>query len=352
LTRDILPRIAAGVIPLVAGQMAIGIGRRQFISALGGAAVAWPMTATAQQPAMPVIGFLGSASPDDYAMRLRAFREGLKEAEYVEGQNVAIEYRWAEGQNSRLPTLAAELVQRQVAEIIAAGGTPSAVAAKAATATIPIVFAVAVDPVDAGLVASLNRPGGNITGVTNLNVEIGPKRLELVRELLPKAKIVAVLVNPTGPTLSEPFLRPMQAAASALGLQLHILNASTERDFDPVFATMVQLRADALVIGPDTFFNTRSDRLAALSLRHALPAIFQYRAFAAAGGLISYGTDETEYYRLVGSYAGRILKGEKPADLPVQQSTKIELIVNLKTAKALGLTVPLALLGRADEVIE
>jgi len=332
--------------------MANGIGRRQFISALGGAAVTWPLTAGAQQPAMPVIGFLGSASPDEYAMRLRAFREGLKEAEYVEGQNVAIEYRWAEGQNSRLSTLAAELVHRQVTEIVAAGGTPSAMAAKAATATVPIVFAVAVDPVNVGLVASLNRPGGNMTGVTNLNVEIGPKRLELLRELLPKATIIAVLVNPTSPSLTEPFLQPMQAAASALGLKLRILNASTESDFDTVFATLVQPRADALVIGPDTFFDTRSEQLAALSLRHAVPTIFQYRAFVAAGGLISYGTDETEYYRLVGGYAGRILKGEKPADLPVVQSTKVELILNLKTAKALGLAVPLPLLGRADEVIE
>ena len=341
------------MIPVATGQMAINIARRQFIAALGSAAVTWPLTAGAQQPAMPVIGFLGSASPDGYATRLRAFREGLKEAGgYVEGQNVAIEYRWAEGQNSRLSTLAAELVHRQVTEIVAAGGTPSAVAAKAATATIPIVFAVAVDPVNLGFVASLNRPGGNMTGVTNLNVEIGPKRLELLRELLPAAKIIAVLVNPTSPALDEPYLRALQAAAGALGLQLRVLNASTESDLDTVFATLVQLRADALVIGPDIFFNTRSDQLAALALRHAVPAIYQYRPFAAAGGLISYGTDETEYYRLVGVYAGKILAGEKPADLPVQQSTKVELIVNLKTAKALGITVPLPLLGRADEVIE
>jgi putative ABC transport system substrate-binding protein len=332
--------------------MAIDIGRRQFISALGGAAFAWPLTASAQQPALPIVGFLGSASADEYAMRLRAFREGLKEGGYIEGQNVVIEYRWAEGQNSRLPALAAELVHRQVAEIIAAGGTPSAVAAKAATTSIPIVFAVAVDPVNVGLVASLNRPGGNMTGVTNLNVEIGPKRLELLRELLPRATIVGVLVNPTSPSLSEPFLRSVQAAAGALGMQLHVLNASTDSDFGEVFSTLVQVRADALVIGPDTFFNTRTEQLASLSLRHMLPAIFQYRAFAAAGGLISYGTDETEYYHLVGSYAGRILKGENPGDLPVMQSTKVELILNLVTAKSLGITVPLSLLGRADEVIE
>jgi putative ABC transport system substrate-binding protein len=332
--------------------MAIDIGRRQFISALGGAAFAWPLTASAQQPALPIVGFLGSASADEYAMRLRAFREGLKEGGYIEGQNVVIEYRWAEGQNSRLPALAAELVHRQVAEIIAAGGTPSAVAAKAATTSIPIVFAVAVDPVNVGLVASLNRPGGNMTGVTNLNVEIGPKRLELLRELLPRATIVGVLVNPTSPSLSEPFLRSVQAAAGALGMQLHVLNASTDSDFGEVFSTLVQVRADALVIGPDTFFNTRTEQLASLSLRHMLPAIFQYRAFAAAGGLISYGTDETEYYHLVGSYAGRILKGENPGDLPVMQSTKVELILNLVTARSLGITVPLSLLGRADEVIE
>ena len=332
--------------------MTIAIGRREFISALGGATLAWPLAVRAQQPAMPVIGFLGSASPDDFATRLRAFREGLKEAGYVEGQNVAIEYRWTEGQNDRLSVLAGELVHRQVTEIVAAGGTASAVAAKAATATIPIVFAVAVDPVKLGLVASLNRPGGNMTGVTNLSVEVGPKRLELLRELLPKATIIAALVNPTNPALDEPYLRALEAPAVALGLQLRVLNASTEHDFDKVFATVAQLRADALVISPDVFFNTKIEQLAALSLRHAVPAISQYRPFAAGGGLISYGSDETEYYRLVGNCAGKILAGEKPADLPVQQSTKVELIVNLKTAKALGITVPLPLLGRADEVIE
>jgi putative tryptophan/tyrosine transport system substrate-binding protein len=325
--------------------------RREFITLLGGAA-AWPIAARAQQAAMPVIGFLGSASPDLYAFRLRAFRQGLKETGYVESQNVAIEYRWAEGQNDRLPVLATELVHRKVDVIVAGGGTPSALATKAATATIPIVFAVAVDPVKIGLVASLNRPGGNLTGITNLNVEVGPKRLELLRELLPTANIIAVLVNPTSPALAEPFVRTLTTAASTLGLTLHVLNASSDHDFDTVFATVAQLRADALVIGPDVFFNTRIEQLAALTLRHAMPAIYQYRPFVAAGGLISYGTDETEYYRLVGTYTGRILKGEKPADLPVVQSTKVELIINLKTAKALGLTVPLSLLGRADEVIE
>jgi putative ABC transport system substrate-binding protein len=301
---------------------------------------------------MPVIGFLSNASPDMYARRLRAFGQGLKEAGFVEGRNIEIEYRWAEGQNSRLPALAAELIRRQVAVIVAAGGTPAAMVAKAATTTIPIVFGVAVDPVETGLVASLHRPGGNLTGVTNLNVEVGPKRLELVHELLPTATIIAVLVNPTSPSIADLFSRAMQQAAQTLGLQLHILHASTDGDFDKVFASVVQVRAGALVISPDVFFNTRSEQLAALSLRHAVPAIYQYRPFAAAGGLMSYGSDETEYYRLVGTYAGRILKGEKPAALPVVQSTKVELIINLKTAEALGLTIPLPLIGRADEVIE
>ena len=325
--------------------------RREFITLLGGAA-AWPLTARAQQPPLPVIGFLSSASPDLYAIRLRAFHQGLKDAGYVEGQNVAVEYRWAEGQNNRLPVLAAELVHRQVDVIVAGGGTPSAVAAKAATATIPIVFAVGVDPVALGLVTSLNRPGGNLTGITNMNVEVGPKRLELLRELIPTATSIALLVNPTSPNLAEPFTRSMKAAASTLGLQLHVLQASTEQDFDRVFAALAQSRANALVIMPDVFFDTKSEQLAALTLRHAVPAIFQFRPFVVAGGLMSYGSNETDNYRLLGTYTGRVLKGEKPADLPVVQSTKVELILNLKTAKALGLTVPLPLIGRADEVIE
>ena len=325
--------------------------RRDFITLLGGAAATRPLAARAQQPAMPVIGFLSSASPEVYAIRLRAFRQGLKEVGYVEGQNVEVEYRWAEGQNNRLPALAAELVHRQVA-VITASSTPSAFAAKSATATIPIVFGVAVDPVKDGLVASLNRPGGNLTGVTNLNVEVGPKRLELLHELLPAATTFAMLVNPTSPSTAEPSSRTLQVAARTLGLQPHVLHASTERDFDTVFATMVQLRAGGLVIAGDTFFLTHSEQLAALTVRHAVPTVYAYRPFAAAGGLVSYGSDETEYYRLVGIYVGRILKGEKSADLPVQQSTKVELIINLKTAKALGITVPLPLSGRADELIE
>ena len=325
--------------------------RRALITLLGSAA-AWPLAARAQQPALPVIGFLSSASPDLYSDRLRTFREGLKQAGYVEGQNVAVEYRWAEGQNHRLPELAAQLVERQVNVLVAAGGTPSALAVKATTTTIPIVFGVAVDPVEVGLVTSLSRPGGNLTGVTNLNAEVGPKRLELLHELLPTATRIAVLVDPTSPTLAETFSRELEPAARTLGFKLHILHATSDRDLDVVFASLARLPADALVIGPGTLFAARGERLGALTIRYAIPTIFQYRPFAAAGGLLSYGSDETEYFHLVGNYAGRILKGEKPADLPVQRSTKVELIVNLKTARALGVTVPPALLARADEVIE
>jgi putative ABC transport system substrate-binding protein len=326
--------------------------RRDFIKALALPMGSWPIALRAQQAATPTIGFLSSASRDVYAIRLDAFYQGLKEAGYVEGQNVQIEYRWAEGHNDRLRALADELVQRQVAVIVAGGGTPTAVAAKAATAIIPIVFEVAVDPIEIGFAASLGRPGGNMTGVTNLNVDIGQKRLELMREVLPSMNVVAVLVNPANPALAEPFARVMQAVSDRLGMRLLILKASVAQDFDAVFATLTEQRAGALVIGPDVFFNTHIEELAALALRHAMPTIYQYRPFTTAGGLLSYGSDETETYRLVGIYAGKILKGEKPADLPIVQSTKVELIVNLKTAKALGLTIPLPLLGRADEVIE
>jgi ABC-type uncharacterized transport system substrate-binding protein len=331
------------------------IERRKFLATLGGAA-AWPLAARAQLSGpTPVIGFLSTAPPRLYEHRLRPFREGLKETGYVEGQNVEIDYRWVrwvEAQNNQLPALAAELVQRRVAVIVAAGGTPTAVAAKAATTTIPIVFGVAVDPVELGLVASLNRPGGNVTGVTNLNVEVGPKRLELLHELLPSITVIAVLVNPASPATAEAFVRSMQVAARTLGLQLHILHASKEDDFETAFAMLVQLRAGALVISPEILYNARIEQLAALTVRYAVPAIYQYRQFVAAGGLLSYGSDERDYYRLVGNYVGRILKGERPGDLPVQQAIKVELIINLKTARALGLTVPLPLLARADEVIE
>ena len=324
--------------------------RREFITLLGNAAVAWPLAARAQQTAMPVIGFLNSTSADLYAGPLRAFHQGLSEAGYVEGRNVAIEYRWADDQYDRLPALAADLASRRVAVIVTSNNNSVALAAKAATATIPIVFVVGVDPVGVGLVASLNQPGGNLTGVTGMGVQLSPKRLELLHELIPTATAFAMLVNPAAPT-AEIQSQEMQAAADTLGLKLHILYASRESDFDPVFARL-PLQASGLVIGIAPFFISRIRQLAELTTRHAVPAIFLYRDFTAAGGLLSYGSSYTEWSRLVGIYTGRILKGAKPADLPVQQVTKVELIINLKTAKALGLTVPLTLLGRADEVIE
>jgi ABC-type uncharacterized transport system substrate-binding protein len=324
------------------------VRRREFITLLGGAAVAWPLAARAQH-AMPVVGFLNSASADGYAIAARAFRQGLKDTGYVEGENVTIEYRWAEGQYNRLPALAADLVRRKV-DVIAANGV-AMLPAKAATTTIPIVFTTSLDPVQEGYVASLNRPGGNVTGVTSLGVEVGPKRLELLHELVPAANVIGLLVNPNNPN-AHTLSGDMQAAARKLGLQLHVLDASNEGDFDRVFAALVQLRAGALVIGIDAFLTSHSEQLAALALRHALPAIYQYPEFTAAGGLMSYGNSIKESYRTAGVYTGRILKGEKPADLPVQQITKVELIINLKTAKALGLTVPLPLSGRADELIE
>jgi putative ABC transport system substrate-binding protein len=325
--------------------------RREFITLLGGTAVAWPFAARAQQPSMPVIGLLGSGSAQGYAVQVAAFRLGLQEADYREGKNMAIEYRWAEDRYDRLPALAAELVHGQVAVIAAIGGLPAALAAKEATTTTPIVFMTGADPVAVGLVASLSRPGGNVTGVSALNVEVVPKQLELLLELIPTASVFAVLINPSSP-LAETLLQTLRAAARTLGRQLHVVQASTERDFDPVFASLAQLRVGGLVITPDAFFLGHSEQLAVLALRHAVPAIFQYREFTAAGGLMSYSTSLTDVYRLAGIYAGRILKGEKPANLPVQQSTKVELFINLKTARVLGLTFPITLIGRADEVIE
>jgi putative tryptophan/tyrosine transport system substrate-binding protein len=326
------------------------VRRRQFIALLSGAAASWPLAARAQQATMPVIGFLNGGSPKGYALWVAAFHRGLNEAGYVEGQNVAIEYRWAEGQYDRLTALAADLVRHQVT-VIAATSTPAALAAKAATTTIPIVYAGGGDPVKLNLVASLTQPGGNVTGATVLNVEVGPKRLELARELFPGATTVALLINPANPVAAT-ISKDLQAVADTLGVRLHVLHASTEADFEAACATAAKLRV-ALVIGSaDPWFNSHAAQLGALALRHSVPAIYQRREFAAAGGLMSYGGDTTGTYRLAGVYTGRILKGEKPADLPVVQSTKVELILNLKTAKALGITVPLPLSGRADEVIE
>jgi putative ABC transport system substrate-binding protein len=325
--------------------------RRKFISLLGGAAVAWPFAARAQQPAMPVIGFLNSQSPDGFMEPLRGFRQGLKEAGYIEGENVAIEYRWAENQTDRLPALAAELVRRQVAVITTMGSSP-ALAAKSATTAIPIVFNVGDDPVRVGLVASLARPGGNLTGINFFASELAAKRLELLRDLVPAATRVAVLVNPAEARITEATLRDVKAAARGMGLQIQVLNVSTSREINAAFATLAQERPDALFVGGGPFFTARRVQLAQLAARYAVPAIFPQRQDAEVGGLMSYGASVTDAWRQVGVYTGRILKGAKPADLPVVQASKFELVINAETARMLGLTVPDKLLVAADEVIE
>ena len=325
--------------------------RREFISLIGGVAATWPLAARAQQPAMPVIGFINSASAQSYTRQLAAFLKGLSEAGYVDGQNVSIEYRWAEGRHDQLPALVADLVQRRVT-VIAATGTPAALAAKAANTTIPIVFETGADPIKIGLVADLSRPGGQVTGVSQTSVELAPKRLQLLHELIPTASVMALFVDPADGTLAEVYSRDVQAAARILGVELHILNVSNDRDLDGAFAKLIQLRAGGLVISGGAFFRSRNAQVAALALHHTVPAIFADREFAAAGGLLSYGAAIVDAYRLAGHYTGRILKGDKPADLPVQLATKVELYINLKTAKALGLNIPNTLIGRADEVIE
>ena len=327
--------------------------RRDFIQGIA-VSSAWPRAARAQQPSMPVVGVLSGEWPNAVtADRLRAFREGLNDTGYFEGRNVMIEYRWAEGRNDRLPALAAELVRLPVNVIVSFGSTPAAIAAKAASTTVPIVWYGGNDPVSMGLVASLSRPGGNLTGVTTLNVEMMAKRLEVLHELVPTAKIIAALINPTNVSvINETETRDLQAAARTLGLTLHVLHASSEQEIDAAFTTLVQLRAGGLVIGADAYFNSRSEQLAVLTLRYAMPAIYQFREFVLSGGLASLGATVADTYRPLGVYTGRILKGEKPADLPIQQATKVELLLNLKTAKALGITVPLPLSGRADELIE
>jgi putative tryptophan/tyrosine transport system substrate-binding protein len=325
--------------------------RREFITLLGGTALAWPFGARAQQPVKPMIGFLGSAPLDGLAPYLPAFLQGIRETGLVEGRNVTIDYSWADNDNDRLQALAVELINRQTT-VITAPSIAAALAAKSATSTIPIVFYTGADPVALGLVASLNRPSGNLTGITGLGNVLERKRLELLHDLIPTASSFALLVNGANPILAETTTRDVQAASRTLGLQLHVLHASTEREIDAVFAKLAELQAGGLVIGADNYFNSRSEQLATLAFRHRVPAIYQYHKFATAGGVMSYGGSFTDAYRLLGVYTGRIIKGEKPTDLPVQQSTKVELILNLKIAKALGVAIPTAILVRADEVIE
>jgi putative ABC transport system substrate-binding protein len=326
--------------------------RREFVSLIGGIVALLPGVARAQQTAMPVIGFLGSETLDAWTGRLAAFRQGLNEAGFAEGRNVKIEYRWAEGHNDRLPALAADLVRQRVTVLVALGGTASALAAKAATATIPIVFRMATNPVESGLVASFNRPGGNVTGVTTMGADLGSKQLEILREMVPATTVMALLINPTNPSIANFQIRDVPAAALKLGVQLHMLNASTERDFEPVFSTLSKLNVGGLVIGADTFLNTKSEQLAALAVRYSIPTISPYREFAKAGGLMSYGANIVAASRQAAVYVGRILKGEKAGDLPIEQPTIFELVINAKAAKSLGLSVAPTLLSRADEVIE
>jgi putative tryptophan/tyrosine transport system substrate-binding protein len=332
--------------------MASYIGRREFLAALAGAALAWPLAARGQQPVVPVIGFLNAASLDTRRELIAAFHQGLAEAGYVEGRNAALEYRWAEGRNDELPALAADLVQRRVAVIVAADGTAAAVAAKAATPTIPVVFMVGADPVELGFVASLARPGGNMTGVGALAVGTVAKRLQLLHELVPAAAEVAFLRNATNLYFSTLETRELQTAAAVLGVRLLLLDASSLREIEAAFTNLVTQRAGAFLLGTDPFFITSREQVVALASRNAVPAIYPFREDVVAGGLVSYGASNRDAFRLVGEYAGRILSGKKPADLPVQQLTKLEMAINLKTAKALGLSIPLPLLGRADEVIE
>jgi len=326
--------------------------RREFISLLSGTAALWPLTGRAQHVSKSIIGFLGGQSPDPWAGRLQEFHRGLGELGFVEGQNLSIEYRWAHGRNELLPSMASDLVRQQVKVILAPGSTPAALAAHAATKTIPIVFEIASDPIELGLVSGLSKPGGNVTGVTTLNLEIGPKRLELLHNMIPGANVIGLLINPTNPREADQNIRSLQSAGKSLGLEMHVINASTEDEFDAAFEELKKIKVGGLLIAPDPLFSSHVKQLAALSIRYAVAATYQFREFAIAGGLFSYGTSFTRSFRTVGNYTGRILKGEKPADLPVQQATAVELIINQRTAEALGITVPQPMISRADEVIE